>query len=156
MTNTHSETERTAAVAAGWPELAEGQRTWEVAVVEFVLADLGYYGHRNVDERFGPALTEALTAYQDDRGREATGRVDAATWGQLTDDFGLVRRGHEGARVRAAQYALNEGHGSDLAVDGIFGPATLAAVESFQQEAGIEDDGVVGPNTFTSLITHGS
>ncbi|NYH53221.1 peptidoglycan hydrolase-like protein with peptidoglycan-binding domain [Nocardiopsis arvandica] len=158
MTNTHSETTRNAAVAAEWPELSEGQRTWRVAVVEYVLADLGYYGLRIVDERFGPALTEALTAYRADRGLEDdTGRVDAATWEQLTEDFGVVVQGHEGSRVRAVQYALNEGHGGGLAVDGIFGSATHSAVVSFQREAKLRIvDGEVGPETFPALITRGA
>lgn len=38
-----------------------------------------------------------------------------------------------------------------VAVDGEFGPETLAAVKSFQSEHGLEVDGVVGPQTWSAL-----
>lgn len=140
--------------SADWPELEEGQVTWEVTIVKFLLADLGYYGDTHADEEFDNELTEAVTAYQDDSGLEATGRVDSNTWDDLTGDFGIVRQGDEGLKVKAVQYALAEGHGYDLAVDGIFGPATAKAVRAFQEGAEIDPDGEVGPITFKSLLTY--
>lgn len=38
-------------------------------------------------------------------------------------------------------------------VDGIYGPSTAAAVRSLQQQQGITDDGIVGPQTQTTLDT---
>jgi len=38
-----------------------------------------------------------------------------------------------------------------LVVDGIFGPATLAAVKAFQQGSGLVVDGIVGPLTWNAL-----
>lgn len=43
---------------------------------------------------------------------------------------------------------------SKCTIDGVAGPATLAAVRAFQQMKGLTDDGVVGPATWTALITH--
>lgn len=151
-----STNEKAAPVATGWPELAEGQRSWRVAVVTFLLYDLGYYGREHVDDEFDCGLVEVLVAYQRARGLERNGRVDAATWARLTRDLGVVRQNDKGPKVKAVQEALVSGHGHDLVLDGVFGPATLAAVRSFQRGAGITVDGEVGPVTFEALITLGA
>jgi peptidoglycan hydrolase-like protein with peptidoglycan-binding domain len=65
--------------------------------------------------------------------------------------FPLVRRGQRIFPVRPLQRLLcARGHG--VGVDGIFGPATEAAVEAFQRDAGISADGIVGPTTWSRLI----
>jgi peptidoglycan hydrolase-like protein with peptidoglycan-binding domain len=46
--------------------------------------------------------------------------------------------------LRARQYSL--------AVDGIFGPDTEAAVKAFQQSRNLAADGIVGPQTWPKLI----
>jgi len=53
--------------------------------------------------------------------------------------------------TRAVQYLLNA-HGATLAVDGIFGPQTAAAVRSFQRSHGLVVDGVVGDQTWPALL----
>src|SRR5664279_4036990 len=52
---------------------------------------------------------------------------------------------------RAVQYLL-DAHGATLAVDGIFGPETAAAVRSFQRSHGLVVDGVVGDQTWPALL----
>jgi peptidoglycan hydrolase-like protein with peptidoglycan-binding domain len=42
---------------------------------------------------------------------------------------------------------------SNLAEDGVFGPATTAAVKAVQQMFGIAQDGIVGPQTWSVLVT---
>ena len=42
---------------------------------------------------------------------------------------------------------------SNLAEDGVFGPATTAAVKAVQQLFGIAQDGIVGPQTWSVLVT---
>ena len=63
---------------------------------------------------------------------------------------GMLRLGSKGARVRELQHLLMRA-GYALKVDGDFGPATDDAVREFQQFAGIEVDGVAGPETIRQL-----
>ena len=62
-----------------------------------------------------------------------------------------VVQGARGERVFAIQYLLNA-HGARLATDGMFGPATAAAVRSFQSKSHLAVDGQVGPLTWARLI----
>lgn len=58
--------------------------------------------------------------------------------------------GDEGAGVKAMQKLLN-GHGYDLAIDGIFGPKTERALRSFQYQNGLIVDGVYGVKSKAAL-----
>ena len=53
--------------------------------------------------------------------------------------------------VRTLQDLLRA-RGHSVAVDGIFGPLTEAAVKAFQQSKGLAADGIVGPLTWPKLI----
>jgi peptidoglycan hydrolase-like protein with peptidoglycan-binding domain len=63
----------------------------------------------------------------------------------------LVRRGDREHPVRTLQHLLRA-HGRNVAVDGIFGAATDAAVRAFQARRGLTVDGIVGPHTWSALI----
>ena len=63
----------------------------------------------------------------------------------------VIRQGSVGQPVRSLQYLLIA-HGAKLAVDGIFGSRTTAAVRTFQRTHGLVVDGVVGPLTWRSVI----
>ena len=53
--------------------------------------------------------------------------------------------------MRTLQHLLRaRGHG--VAVDGVFGPETEAAVRAFQTSKGLSADGIVGPQTWPALI----
>lgn len=67
----------------------------------------------------------------------------------------VLRYGDTGTDVVAMQYML-QSRGFPVDKDGSFGPKTLEAVKEFQDAKGLEDDGIVGPQTWTSLhITTG-
>ncbi len=56
------------------------------------------------------------------------------------------------ADIRALQKRLNELKvGMPIAVDGIMGPQTLAALRAFQRSKGLDPDGIVGPRTRAAL-----
>jgi outer membrane protein OmpA-like peptidoglycan-associated protein len=53
--------------------------------------------------------------------------------------------------VRWVQASLNQLLGTRLAVDGVAGPKTRAAVRSFQQTKGLQADGIAGPVTDAAI-----
>jgi len=61
-----------------------------------------------------------------------------------------LRRGSVGDGVRHVQWTLDR-FGYRCAVDGDFGPATLAAVKEFQRDLLLDADGIVGPDTRAAL-----
>lgn len=62
----------------------------------------------------------------------------------------VLRQGNSGAAVTRLQQLLNA-KGINIAVDGIFGNVTRAAVVQFQKQSGIATDGIVGPQTWQAL-----
>jgi peptidoglycan hydrolase-like protein with peptidoglycan-binding domain len=62
-----------------------------------------------------------------------------------------ISAGATGDTVRRLQRALRPTPNLGLVVDGVFGPATEAAVKEFQQGAGLVVDGTVGPQTWAAL-----
>jgi peptidoglycan hydrolase-like protein with peptidoglycan-binding domain len=63
-----------------------------------------------------------------------------------------IQEGARGEPVRRLQRALRRAlPDPSLAVDGVFGPKTKQRVEGFQQGAGLQVDGVVGPATWGAL-----
>ncbi|PJE94437.1 N-acetylmuramoyl-L-alanine amidase [Streptomyces carminius] len=70
--------------------------------------------------------------------------------------YDTLRSGSTGEQVRAAQQLLDD-HGFDPGeADGVFGPVTAAAVRAFQANRGLTADGVVGPRTWTALLSAGA
>lgn len=67
-----------------------------------------------------------------------------------TSSLDVLRLGARGDAVRDLQEALVE-QGHDIAVDGLFGPATERAVRRFQHGHGLEIDGVAGSQTLAVL-----
>jgi peptidoglycan hydrolase-like protein with peptidoglycan-binding domain len=65
--------------------------------------------------------------------------------------FPLVRSGDRDHPVRTLQYLLRA-RNHPVTVDGDFGPKTDAAVRSFQQDAHVSVDGIVGPATWSALV----
>lgn len=88
-----------------------------------------------------------------------------AEWGELTDvDYSGVayeaytmpkptlRKGDKGDEVKYLQELLNAEYPNEvIAVDGIFGSGTQAAVRAYQHDHGLNPDGIVGALTWAEL-----
>ena len=83
-------------------------------------------------------------------GSAAGGQFAAGSSGAAPTNAKPVGQGETGKRVSDLQKRLNA-LGAHLAVDGKFGPKTLAAVRAFQKAHGLRVDGLVGPKTTAAL-----
>ncbi|MDE6302801.1 MAG: peptidoglycan-binding protein, partial [Clostridia bacterium] len=63
----------------------------------------------------------------------------------------LIRQGTRGNVVKFLQCYLNL-YGGELTIDGVFGNDTTAAVKEFQKNNGLSADGIVGRNTWRTLL----
>jgi peptidoglycan hydrolase-like protein with peptidoglycan-binding domain len=63
----------------------------------------------------------------------------------------VVQNGNQGHPIRTLQFLLRA-HDHNLTVDGMFGPATEAAVKAFQAGKGMTADGIMNPQTWSVLI----
>lgn len=96
-----------------------------------------------------PAASAAQTA------PPAAAPAHASAALSITLSWPVLRQGANAqwprATVRSLQYLL-DAHGAALAVDGVFGPRTNAAVMAFQRAHGLSADGVVGAATWKALF----
>lgn len=67
----------------------------------------------------------------------------------------LIRRGDSGPAVIDVQQRLSRALAEPLEVDGRFGDATYEAVRRFQRQRHLPADGIVGPETWRSLVESG-
>ena len=69
----------------------------------------------------------------------------------VKDDPATIRQGDQGGLVKRLQKRLKALGFEPGLPDGNFGSHTKQAVQGFQQSAGLEPDGVVGPLTWRAL-----
>src|SRR5919197_6472883 len=134
-------------MARQWPIEKEGSTGEAVRTVQYLLRAHGQ--SLSVDGIFGPRTEAAVRAFQQAHGLAVDGVVGNATWMALLI---TVRSGSQGDAVRAVQSQLVH-HGSNLQIDGVFGPMTNQAVRAFQQRHGLAVDGIVGTDTWFALVT---
>jgi N-acetylmuramoyl-L-alanine amidase len=108
---------------------------------------------------FCEATEAALRAFQEARGLRATGICDRVSWTALVeanwtlgDRLLLLTspnlRGDDVAELQASLARLGFDCGR---VDGIFGPLTASALDDFQSNCGLPNDGVCGTETVRAL-----
>lgn len=146
--------------------IVQGNKGGCVTELQRLLRHFGY--SIDVDGDFGSATDSAVRNFQSTHGLSVDGQVGTNTKRELydTDESpstaldlrsascpSNIVEGESGGCVATLQALLN-GKGQHLDVDGQFGPATLAAVKSFQSAAGLSVDGEVGPNTKAALYSN--
>ncbi len=66
----------------------------------------------------------------------------------------VIKKGRTGpAVIKWQQFLQTQGH--DLTADGIFGDATRNSTIAFQQQQGLDADGIVGNNTYAAAANLG-
>jgi peptidoglycan hydrolase-like protein with peptidoglycan-binding domain len=135
------------------PVLRKGSSGEAVRQLQEALKDLGY-DPGNVDGHFGDQTESAVKAFQHDHGLTADGIVGEVTWLNIDEadhSNPTIRRGSRGNPVRRAQKRLTLAGYDTGGVDGTFGTRTEAAVKQFQRDQGLNDDGIVGPETWARI-----
>ena len=143
---------------SSFPLVSEGAHDHPVRTLQDLLNEHGY--GLVVDGLFGPLTDGAVRAFQQAKGLTADGVVGPVTWLEV---IVTVRQGSEGDAVRGVQEEFQFRNGSGdpsqgLAVDGIFGPRTDAAVRGFQEALhadipSVVVDGIVGPMTWRARVS---
>jgi hypothetical protein len=136
----------TPAPSVSWPVLKSGSQGDDVRSAQHLLNAAGYA--LTVDGSFGSATQSAVISFQKANSLTADGVIGANTWTALVP---TVKYGSEGDAVKAAQVQLNL-YGYGLTVDGVFGAATQSATTAFQQAHTLQADGVIGPQTWRTLL----
>ncbi len=146
--------------------LSSGDDGLQVRELQHRLRQLDWFSG-DITGTYGAATARAVTGFQDRRGLDATGVVDAKTWSSLTsrtrmptDDEmhnrfvagpALIKRGSDGDRVRELQARLKQADWFSGPVTGTYASATAAAVRSFQGKRGIPVTGDVDQRTWDRL-----
>ena len=166
--------------------LRYGDRGGGVQVVQYYLAFLGYFLPQlppiEVTGIFDNATRDAVYTFQSYAGLPIDGIVGRDTWNALQDNYAQVVNnlpaqyqqylsqiypgrylvvGDRGESIRQLQQNLRRIAQANpniplIEVDGIYGPATQAAVLALQRQLGMEPTGAVGPILWQVIMTRGS
>ncbi len=139
------------APALSWPVVSPGAKGERVFTIQYLLNQRIGAG-LVADGDFGPKTEAAVKSFQAKFKLPVDGKVGPATWMQL---IVTVKNPSKGQAVSAVQHSLRFAYGdTTLVVDGDFGPKTEAAVKSFQAKFKLPVDGVVGPDTWNTMVNH--
>ena len=170
-------------VTVSYPTIKLGSKGSDVKKAQQLLIAKGYScGAAGADGDFGAATYNAVKKFQAANGLEADGIVGANTWAALLKteqtkpetkpeqtepekpmettgsacivDLPIIRQGDNGFPVIAVQTLLGKHNFNVNYIDGDFGPDTLAKVKAFQKAKGLTADGIVGRDTWTTLLTN--
>lgn len=154
--------------APSWPVFQRGDQSEGVRSLQYLLRGYGITPGTAApgstiptSGNFDEATEKAVDVFQRRYGLPETGKVDEAVWNSISRDITAepIGLGYDNTEfVKAAQNMVNrftaKCGNSPLTVDGRFGPRTYLAVTKVQECQGLEDDGVVGPRTFHTLVAN--
>ena len=135
----------------------------EISTIQRLLRRLGYLKGDDLSRKMDAATTAALLAHFQATNTSADGMTAekimrslfTAAWNKegwatgSADGQSLVV---EPAEVRQAQEALKRLNYAPGPSDGVFGPATLSAIEIFQEDNGLNVTGLLTRNTFQNVV----
>ena len=135
----------------------------EVSTIQRLLRRLGYLKPENMTRQMDAATTTALVTHLQATNTPADGMTSekimrslfTAAWikeGWATGSADGQSLVVEPAEVRQAQDALKKLNYAPGPSDGVFGPATLSAIEIFQEDNGMNVTGLLTRNTFQNVI----
>lgn len=138
------------------PVLQKGSKGNEVKELQKLLIHWGYLGiDFPIDGYFSEYVENAVKSFQYRVFLKVDGIVGKNTWQALYTgapvNMPMLQRGSQGEAVKTLQRALSDSNAYYGAIDGIFGPITEAAVRTFQKNAGLVVDGIVGNKTWYAL-----
>ena len=156
-------------IAYGIPTrtLREGMGGQDVLYTQDRLAALGYLTGIS-DGQYGAATKAAVLAFQKKNGLSADGVLGTNTRKRLFSEGAIGAKetsqpdgvgerkltlGMKGDDVKSVQSRLDKFGYYSGALDGIYGAATVAAVQAFQARNGLTADGKVGANTVKILYS---
>jgi putrescine transport system substrate-binding protein len=134
----------------------------EVSTIQRLLRRLGYLKDENMTRQMDAATTTAIGAHLQEANIVPDGITSekimrslfTAAWtkeGWATGSADGQSLVVEPAEVRQAQDALKQLNYAPGPSDGVFGPATLSAIELFQEDNGMNVTGLLTRNTFQNV-----
>ncbi|NQE36242.1 peptidoglycan-binding domain-containing protein [Microcoleus asticus] len=163
------------------PAIKLGSRGSEVIELQAALKLLGFYAD-TVDGVFSQSTARAVSEFQEAAGIAPDAIVGQDTWNRLfpaapsaivenpiandpvtadnseispeaqPTNFPVLRRRMRGPAVRDLQERLRAKGFLRVSADGVFGPATQAAVKAAQRQYQLPADGIVGRATWEALL----
>lgn len=121
----------------------------DVVSAQRQLKERGYYSGP-VDGVIGPGTDAALRAFQRDRGLSISGRLDSATIRALA---AAPPTSTSIPDIRTAQRQLRDRGYYSGPIDGVVGPATEAALRTYQRDRGLTITGRLDSPTVRSLAS---
>jgi len=126
-----------------------------VKELQTTLATLEYYTG-SVDGVYGPETTQAVEAFQKDAGIAVDGKYGPETHTALEKAYIETSNAWEDHKaITELQQAMSDLGYYEGAVDGLYGPETVAGIKAVQKDCGLAEDGLYGPDTHACLVDLG-